>query len=84
MVMKMSNVADFKKHLSEYLTFAENGGTVEVRKRNVPVARVTGVPRAKRNRTVLGCGKGTGVLNGDVTEPMIPAGHWNMLSKDEP
>ena len=81
--MKTTNVADFKKHLSTYLAVAEGGATVEVCRRNVPIARVVGVPRAKRNRTRLGCGKGTGVVLGDIAEPLMPLGDWNMLRKDD-
>ena len=80
--MKTTNVADFKKHLSTYLAVAEGGATVEVCRRNVPIARVVGIPQAKRNRTVLGCGKGTGVLLGEVVGPLVPPDGWNMLRKD--
>ena len=48
--MKIASVADFKNHLSEYLTAVQNGEELEIRKRNVPLARVSsrsrpGAPR---------------------------------------
>jgi prevent-host-death family protein len=82
MTMKMTSVAELKKHLSSYLALAEEGETIEVRKRNVPVARLIGIPRQRVNRTKLGCGKGTGNILGDITEPLVPAKNWDMLKED--
>ena len=42
--MKIANVAGFKNHLSEYLTAVQNGEELEIRKRNVPLARVVPIP----------------------------------------
>ena len=77
--MKIANIAEFKNHLSSYLAAVEEGEEVEVRKRNVPVARVVPVSRNRGNRTVLGCGRGTVVTKGDLTQPMIPENDWEML-----
>lgn len=77
--MKIANIAEFKNHLSSYLAAVEAGEEVEVRKRNVPVARVVPVVNRHRNRTVLGCGHGSIVIIGDLTEPQIPEGNWEML-----
>ena len=65
--MKIANVAEFKSHLSEYLAAVAKGEEVEVRKRNMPLARVVPVPQPGRNRTVLGCGKGSVVVKADLT-----------------
>ena len=60
--MKIANVAEFKNHLSEYLAAVANGEQVEVRKRNMPLARVVPIRQPCRNRTVLGCGTGNVVV----------------------
>lgn len=81
--MKIANVAEFKNHLSEYLAAVANGEQVEVRKRNMPLARVVPIRQPDRNRTVLGCGKGSVVVKTDLTAPMLPEADWEMLG-DEP
>ncbi len=81
--MKAANIADFKNHLSRYLSLVERGEEIEVRKRNVPIARVVPVLKPKKNQTVLGCGTGSVRIIGDLTEPLIPIENWNMLSKRE-
>lgn len=79
--MKTTNVAEFKKHLSSFLALVEQGETVEIHRRNVPIAQVVALPAKKRNHTVLGCGKGSVTFRGRVTEPMIPEGDWGMLQE---
>lgn len=81
--MKTTNVAEFKKHLSSFLALVENGETVEIRRRNVPIAQVVALPTKKKNHTVLGCGKDSVVFLGSITEPLIPAADWQMLA-DQP
>ena len=81
--MKVANIAEFKNHLSEYLAAVAGGEEVEIRKRNVPLARVVPLRAPQRNRTVLGCGVGTVVVKSDLTEPMLPEEDWEML-RDEP
>lgn len=71
--MRVVDVAEFKSHLKEHLAAVANGEQVELRKGNTPLARVVPVHRPRRNRTVLGCGKGSVVVNTDLTAPMIPA-----------
>ena len=80
--MKIANVAEFKNHLSEYLAAVANGEQVEVRKRNMPVARVVPIRQPGRNRTVLGCGKGSVVVKADLAAPMMPDTDWEMLGDD--
>ncbi len=46
MAMRIANIAELKNRLSEYLSLIEKGEEVEIRKRNVPVARV--VPLRRR------------------------------------
>jgi prevent-host-death family protein len=77
--MKIANIAEFKNHMSRYLAAVEAGEEVEVRKRNVPVARVVPVINRRKNHTVLGCGRDSAVTIGDLTEPQIPESDWEML-----
>ncbi len=81
-VMKIANVAEFGNHLSEYLEAVANGEEVEARKRNMPLARVVPVRQPGRNRTALGCGKGSVVVKSNLTAPMIPDTDWEMLGDD--
>jgi prevent-host-death family protein len=80
--MKIANIAEFKNKISEYLSAVEKGEEIEVRKRNIPIARVLPVPKEIQNRTVLGCGKGTGRIVGDITAPLMPEDNWKMLQDD--
>jgi len=77
--MKIANIAEFKNRISEFISAVEKGEEVEVRKRNVPIARVIPIRKGKANATKLGCGKGTGRVLGDMTEPLIPEDSWEML-----
>ena len=70
--MKIANIAELKNKLSEYLAFVEQGEEIEVRKRNIPIARVVPIKAKPRNKTRLGCGTGTVVIHGDLTEPLFP------------
>ena len=48
LAVKIANVAEFKNHLSEYLAAVANGEQVEVRKRNMPLARVVPIRQPGR------------------------------------
>jgi prevent-host-death family protein len=80
--MKIANIAEFKNRLSEYLTLVGQGEEIEVRKYNIPVARVIPVHRPGRNKTRLGCGRGSVEIEGDLTEPLIPVDDWEMLRSE--
>ena len=80
--MKIANIAEFKNRLSSYLSAVEAGEEIEIRKRNIPVARVVPITHQRKNHTVLGCGKGSAVTTGDLTEPLIPESDWKMLGED--
>ncbi|HOX04174.1 MAG TPA: type II toxin-antitoxin system prevent-host-death family antitoxin [Candidatus Paceibacterota bacterium] len=75
------NVADLKNKLTDYLAMVEKGAEVIVCRRNVPVARFERIQeRAQHvNRSKLGSMKGTVKVLGDLTEPLIPEGDWEML-----
>jgi len=82
--MKTTNVAEFKKHLSSFLNLVEKGEIIEVRRRNVPIAQVVGLPTRRTNHTILGCGEGTVAFHGEVAEPLIPSEQWEMLTDQSP
>lgn len=47
------------------------GNVVRICNRNVAVAEVVPIRSAKKNRTQLGCGKGSAVIATDLTEPVF-------------
>ena len=79
MSMKIANIAELKNRISEFVSAVENGEEIEVRRRNVPIARIVPIEKPKVNATALGCGKGTGQIIGSLTEPFMPEGDWEML-----
>jgi prevent-host-death family protein len=74
--MTRTNIAQFKSQLCEFLGRVEGGESVEICRRNRPIARVTPIVAPHENRTVLGCGKGTVVVHGDLTGPVLD--DWEM------
>ncbi len=80
--MKMANIADFKKHLSAFLDMVEKGETIQICRRNLPIAQLVGISRQRQNHTVLGCGQGSVTFHDSVTEPLIPTHSWEMLGDD--
>lgn len=80
--MKVANIAKLKNSLSKFISLVEKGEEVEICKRNVPVARLIPIKtKENKNRTQLGCGKGTAQILGDLTKPMIPLDDWEMLKE---
>lgn len=77
--MKVANIAELKNHLSEFLSSVEQGEEIEIRKRNVPIAKVIPVASKRSNKTRLGCGAGTVKIRGSLTEPLIPKDAWEMV-----
>ena len=79
--MKEASIATLKNELSRYVAICENGEEIVITRRNKPVARIVPIDRTKRNRTKLGCGKGTvDFLDSDLSDPFIPNDHWDMNS----
>lgn len=79
---KTVNVGEFKDRFSELLALVEQGTAVIVCRRNVPLARLEPIRKPasrKTRRRVVGCMKGTVQILGDLTEPCIPEGDWEML-----
>ena len=77
--MKTTNIGEFKDNLGKFIRFIEQGEVVEIRKRNIPIAKIIPYEISKSgNRTVLGCGLGSVKILGDLTEPLIPEDSWDM------
>jgi prevent-host-death family protein len=79
--MIQTNIADFKSHLSEYLQKVQAGESLEICKRNIPLAKVLPFPAEEANGTVLGCGRKTLQVKTDLTEPVLQASDWDMLGE---
>jgi antitoxin (DNA-binding transcriptional repressor) of toxin-antitoxin stability system len=65
-----ADIAEFKNKLSECLSLVGQGEEIYVRKYNIPIARVVPVYRPGRNKTRLGCGRGSVEIEGDLTDPL--------------
>ncbi len=81
--MIQANIAQFKSHLSEYLNKVQAGESLEICKRNVPLAKVIPFPKTTANRTMIGCGRQTVRTNADLTEPVLDEEDWDMLGGGE-
>jgi len=80
--MKVATIRELKDNLNKILSVVENGESVQIMRKNIPIARM--IPfksEKKKNKTVLGCGQGTVNIKTDLTEPMIPESVWDMLKK---
>ena len=80
--MKIANIAELKNRLSTYLRLVEKGEEVEIRKRNVPIARVVPLRKRPPKPGRLGAGMGTVRILGNLSEPMIPHEEWESLESD--
>jgi len=81
--MKSANIAEFKDHLGKYLTIVEQGGEVQLCKRNIPMAMIIPVKtKATINKTKLGCGGGSVVISTDLTEPIFLPDDWSMMKSN--
>lgn len=80
--MRSADIADIKRNLSHYVALVEQGEEIQVCRRNMPVARVVPASVTKReNLTELGCGRDTGRIVGDITEPAMSAGDLRMFEE---
>lgn len=82
MTMKTMNVSEAKTHFSSVVDQVEQGETVLICKRNLPVAKMTAVEAlgASRHHTEIGWAKGTGArIHGDLTEPVLSETDWDMM-----
>ena len=77
--MKTANISRFKDNRGKFIRFVEQSEVIEIRKRNVPIAKIIPYEISKSgNQTVLGCGMGSVTILGDLTEPLIPEETWDM------
>ncbi len=81
--MNVANIVQLRNSIGKYLSLVEQGQEIEVRKRNVPIARIIPIANRQENRTQLGVGIGTGRILGDVIQPFMPESEWEMLSEKE-
>ncbi len=79
--MKIANIAELKNRLSAYLSLVEKGEEVEIRKRNIPIARMVPLHRKSSKPVRLGVGAGTVRIRGNLTDPMIPQEAWESLGQ---
>jgi len=82
--MKMLNVSEAKTHFSSVLDQVEQGETVMICRRNLPVAKMMSVASdlvpEKKHHTVIGWAKGTGAcIHADLTEPVLAEADWEMM-----
>jgi prevent-host-death family protein len=64
------NVHEAKAQLSELLNKVEDGETVVICRRNVPVARICPLEPERPKRRPLGLAKGMIIVHGDFNEPL--------------
>jgi antitoxin (DNA-binding transcriptional repressor) of toxin-antitoxin stability system len=70
-VMIKLNIHEIKTQLSKYIDLVEAGETVLVCKRNIPVAEIRSLEKAKQKRKpVLGWAEGQGKVSPSFDEPM--------------
>lgn len=75
-----ANIGMVKEHFSAYVTMVERGATVQVCRRNRPVAELIRLDDGIiRNRTRLGSDPGSVVAKCDLTMPAIPEKDWDTL-----
>lgn len=81
--MKTLNVSEAKTQFSSVVDWVTQGETVLICKRNLPVAKITGLPvdgSKEKHHTVIGWAKGSGAkILSDLTEPVLAEGDWEML-----
>lgn len=82
--MKTLNVSEAKTHFSSVVDQVEQGETVLICKRNIPVAKISAIRSTGdsegRHRTEIGWAKGTGIqIHGDLTEPALAGTDWEMM-----
>lgn len=80
--MTTANIAEIKNNFSHYLNLVAQGEPVQVCKRNVAIAQIVPIATVKKNKTKLGCGKGSVKINGDLTESAMDSSDWSMLGGD--
>ena len=73
LVVKKVNIHDAKTNLSRYLEAVENGETVIICNRNVPVAELRPIARVQRRRRSVGLAKGDLLVPASFFDPLPDA-----------
>ncbi len=81
--MNVINIAELQNDPGKILSFIEKGEKIQICNRNIPIAHIVPCKEKKpKNRTRLGCGRGSVRITADLTEPMIPEENWEMLKNE--
>jgi antitoxin (DNA-binding transcriptional repressor) of toxin-antitoxin stability system len=64
------NIHEAKTHLSRYVGLLESGETIILCKRNMPIAEIRGIPRARREKRPIGLAKGKWKAGSKFLEPL--------------
>jgi antitoxin (DNA-binding transcriptional repressor) of toxin-antitoxin stability system len=64
------NIHEAKTHLSRYLPQLEQGETILLCRRNVPIAEIRSLPQASVQRPEIGFAKGTFSISENFFEPL--------------
>lgn len=64
------NINEIKSNLSKYVEMVQDGETIVLCKRNLPVAEIRPVVERKRKKPVLGSAKGTFVIPPEFFDPL--------------
>lgn len=68
--MKKLNVHEAKTHLSRYLEIVEQGETIILCKRNIPVAEMHPIAKSRKFPRPTGLGKGKFKIGQDFDKPL--------------
>ena len=75
--MKKVNIAKLRANLSPLLEYVQNGGEIQVEKRNLSIARIIPTRGPTENKTKLGVGQGSVKFLGNITDPVMDD-DWDM------
>ncbi len=81
--MNVISIVELQNDPGKILSFIEKRERIEIYGRNSPIAHIGPYMKKKqKNKTRLGCGRGSVRINADLTEPMIPEENWAMLKNE--
>ena len=64
------NIHEAKTHLSRYLARLKPGETIQICKRNTPIAELRALPVAPRKPRPIGLAKGTVIIHPSFFDPL--------------
>ncbi len=68
--MNRINIHEIKTHLSKYLRLLDEGETIVICRRNVPIAEIRPIATPKKNKRVIGLARGEFTVPGEFFEPL--------------